>query len=66
VCGEIGEAVRKRRYLAHIFSTPCEADAEPAETQVWLAFATKCEYLDAEEAAELTESATRSAAHWSR
>lgn len=32
-----------------------DADAEAAETQVWLAFAVKCGYLDMELAGELKE-----------
>jgi four helix bundle protein len=45
VCGNIAEAWRKRRYRAHFVSKLSDADAEAAETEVWLNFALKCGYI---------------------
>ena len=53
VCANIAEAWRKRRYPNHFVSKLSDADAEAAETQVWLEFASKCGYLDHELALEL-------------
>jgi len=55
VCTNIAEAWRKRRYPNAFVSKLSDADAEAAETQVWLAFAVKCGYLDRETAGELKE-----------
>jgi four helix bundle protein len=55
VCTNIAEAWRKRRYPNAFVSKLSDADAEAAETQVWLAFAVKCGYLDRELAGELKE-----------
>ncbi|MCX5918626.1 MAG: four helix bundle protein [Deltaproteobacteria bacterium] len=55
VCTNIAEAWRKRRYPKAFVSKLSDADAEAAETQVWLAFAVKCGYLDRELAGELKE-----------
>jgi four helix bundle protein len=46
VCANIAEAWRKRRYEAHFVSKLSDADAEAAETQVWLDFAHACGYMD--------------------
>lgn len=48
VCANLTEAWRKRRYPAHFISKLSDADTEAAETTVWLNFAHKCHYLDAE------------------
>ena len=53
VCANVAEAWRKRRYEASFLSKLSDAEAEAAETQVWLEFAVKCEYLDAEIGREL-------------
>lgn len=45
VCANISEAWRKRRYEASFLSKLSDAEAEAAETQVWLEFAFKCGYL---------------------
>ena len=50
VCANIAEAWRKRRSEAFFVSTLNIAEAEAAETQVWLQFAVECEYLTAETA----------------
>ena len=48
VCANIAEAWRRRRYAGSFVSKLNDAEAEAAETQVWLEFAVKCGYLDAE------------------
>jgi len=53
VCTNIAEAWRKRRYQAAFVSKLNDAEAEAAETQVWLEFSVKCNYLDAEVVREL-------------
>ncbi len=47
VCSNIAEAWRKRRYEAAFVSKLNDAEAEAAETQVWLEFSVACKYLDA-------------------
>jgi four helix bundle protein len=51
VAANIAEAWRKRRYEAAFISKLSDAEAEAAETQVWLEFAVKCEYLNRTDAA---------------
>jgi four helix bundle protein len=46
VCANIAEGYRKRRYEAHFISKLTDADMENSETQVWLEFALKCNYID--------------------
>ncbi len=46
VCANIAEGWRKRRYPNAFVSKLSDADAEAAETQVWLEFASKCGYLE--------------------
>lgn len=53
VCANIAEGWRKRRYEKSFISKLCDAEGEAAETQVWLEFAVKCEYLHRDAAAEL-------------
>ncbi len=53
VCANLAEAWRKRRYEAHFISKLSDSETEAAETQVWLEFAVKCDYVDREKAAEL-------------
>ncbi|HIK13499.1 MAG TPA: four helix bundle protein [Oscillatoriaceae cyanobacterium M33_DOE_052] len=53
VCANLAEAWRKRRYKAAFVSKLNECEAEAAETQVWLEFAVKCQYLPVESAREL-------------
>jgi four helix bundle protein len=45
VCACIGESYRKRIYPAHFVSKTSDADMENSETQVWLLFALKCNYI---------------------
>ena len=53
VCANLAEAWRKRRYEAAFISKLSDAEAEAAETQVWLEFTVKCKYLKRDEAAAL-------------
>lgn len=45
VCANISEAFRKRRYPKSFFAKLSDAEGEAAETQTWLDFALKCQYL---------------------
>jgi four helix bundle protein len=45
VCANIAEGWRKRRYEAAFVSKLNDAEAEAAETQTWLDFASECDYL---------------------
>ena len=49
VCGNIAEAWRKRRYVAHFRSKLTDADSEAAETQSWLDFALQCGHVTQED-----------------
>lgn len=42
----IAESFRKRRYPKHFISKLTDSDAENSETQTWLLFALKCNYID--------------------
>ena len=53
VCANLAEAWRKRRYENAFISKLSDAEAEAAETQVWLEFAVKCEYVSREGPAEM-------------
>lgn len=55
VCANIAEAWRKRRYESAFISKLSDADAEAAETQVWLDIALHCGYLDTNEHAQLLD-----------
>jgi four helix bundle protein len=48
VCANLAEAWRKRRYEAAFISKLNDSEAEAAETQTWLEFAVKCEYISAD------------------
>ena len=56
VCANLAEAWRKRRYEASFISKLSDADAEAAETQVWLEFSIRSDYLRAEVGQELMAS----------
>ena len=56
VCANLAEAWRKRRYEASFLSKLSDAEAEGAETQVWLEFAVQCGYLEVEAEHELSTS----------
>lgn len=55
VCANIAEAWRKRRYASHFVSKLSDADAEAAETMVWLDFALEFGYLAKPDNAKLIE-----------
>ena len=45
VCANLAEAWRKRSYEAAFASKLSDSEAEAAETQTWLEFAVRCDYL---------------------
>lgn len=53
VCANLAEAWRKRQYERAFASKISDAEAEAAETQVWLEFAVACDYMSREQASEL-------------
>jgi four helix bundle protein len=53
VCANIAEAWRKRRYIAAFISKLNDADGEAAETQTWLEFSVRSNYLETEVGREL-------------
>lgn len=55
VCANIAEAWRKRRYKNAFVSKLSDADAEAAETQVWLEFCVKCGCLESKDVLEINE-----------
>jgi four helix bundle protein len=55
VCANIAEAWRKRRYPNAFISKLSDAEAEAAETEVWLELATRCGYLDPAMSTELEQ-----------
>ena len=48
VCTNLAEAWRKRRYKAVFINKLSDAEQEAAETQTWLEFALKCNYIGKE------------------
>ena len=48
VCANIAEAWRKRRYKAAFIAKLSDAESEACETQVWIEFANRCNYIDIE------------------
>lgn len=55
VCANIGEAWRKRRYKAAFIAKLSDSEAEACETQIWLDFALKCNYLDQEKVTGISQ-----------
>jgi four helix bundle protein len=55
VCSNLAEAWRKRRYRAAFLAKLNDSEAEAAETQVWIQFAVKCGYMQADDGRELYE-----------
>jgi four helix bundle protein len=53
VCANLAEAWRKRRYSAAFVAKLSDCEAEAAETQTWIEFAVKCNYLDVDIGREL-------------
>ncbi|MBP0020974.1 MAG: four helix bundle protein [Cyanobacteria bacterium SBLK] len=56
VCANLAEAWRKRRYEAAFIAKLSDCEAEAAETQVWIKFAVKCNYIETQPARELYDS----------
>ena len=54
VCANLAEVWRKRRYKAYFKLSDSESEA--AETQVWIAFAMKCGYLERDQSVPLYKS----------
>jgi four helix bundle protein len=48
VCANLAEGWRERRYEAAFISKLNDAEGEAAETQTWIEFAVRCEYLTSE------------------
>lgn len=48
VCANLAEAWRKRRYKAAFIAKLSDCEAEAAETQTWIEFAVRSNYLDVE------------------
>ena len=46
VCSNIGEAYRKRQFIAHFKSKLSDADMENTETQVWLDLSLESDYIN--------------------
>jgi four helix bundle protein len=59
VSAAIAEAWRGRKYEAVFVNKLNEAEREAAETQTWLEYAVKCEYLDRKEGARLFRACDR-------
>ena len=55
VSGNIAEAFRKRRYPKSFVSKLSDSEGEAAETQVWLDYALRCQYIDEEVYKELND-----------
>ena len=53
VCANMAEAWRKRRYQAAFVAKLSDCEAEAAETQTWLEFAVKCNYMNVDFGREL-------------
>jgi four helix bundle protein len=53
VCANIAEAWRKRRYEAAFVSKLSDSETEAAETQVWLEFSRRCDFMSESEYSEL-------------
>ena len=48
VCSNIAEAWRKRRYKAAFIAKLSDAESEACETQVWIEFAKRCNYINSD------------------
>jgi len=55
VCANLAEAWRRRRYRAAFINCLNLAEAEAAETQVWLSFSRECTYISDQQEASLTQ-----------
>lgn len=59
VCANLAEAWRKRIYEAAFVAKLSDCTAEAAETQTWIEFAVKCQYLDRQLGDELKQTYDR-------
>ncbi|MGZ4962444.1 MAG: four helix bundle protein [Limisphaerales bacterium] len=59
VSAAIAEAWRRRKYSPAFVNKLNEAESEAAETQTWIEYAVKCEYLSRKEGARLFQAADR-------
>ncbi|MGI0490075.1 four helix bundle protein [Pantanalinema rosaneae CENA516] len=59
VCANLAEAWRKRSYKAAFIAKLSDSAAEAAETQTWIAFAVRCNYLHSTTGTELTQTYNR-------
>lgn len=55
VCANLAEAFRKRRYPKYFVSKLMDCEGEASETQVWLLYAFRCNYINQEVKGELFE-----------
>lgn len=55
VCSNLSEGWRKRRYKAVFLNKLTDASQEASETQTWLEFACKCNYINGELFGKLDE-----------
>ena len=55
VSANLAEAYSKRRYESHFISKLSDADMENNESQVWLHYALKCNYISNEKCQEFVE-----------
>ena len=55
VCANLAEAFRKRRYPKYFVSKLMDCEGEASETQVWLLYAFRCNYINQEVKDELFE-----------
>ena len=53
VCANLAEAWRKRSYEAAFISKLTDAEGEAGESQTWVAFAVRCQYLARPQGVEL-------------
>jgi four helix bundle protein len=59
VSAAMAEAWRRREYEAVFVNKLNEAEGEAAETQTWIEYAVKCEYLDRKDGARLFRTCDR-------
>jgi len=55
VCSNLAEAFRKRKYPKSFVAKLSDSEGEAAETQTWLDFLYKCEYISETDRSELYE-----------
>jgi four helix bundle protein len=59
ICANLSEAWRKRMYEASFVAKLSDSTAEAAETQTWIHFAVRCQYLDANTGKDLLQTYDR-------